>query len=136
MNPSLESSRKFLVLICFLALCFFGVPISVPLLAPLDPLDLSMYESLKAPSSEHVFGTERLGRDLFSRILYGARISLKVPLTLVESVCLIGTLLGSTAGFLGYKTDSLIMRLSDITISFPSMNLSGHDSSHRSGWYA
>ncbi|MDR1040737.1 MAG: ABC transporter permease [Deltaproteobacteria bacterium] len=123
MIPSRRRSRKFFYFFCLLALLVVAIASLAPWLAPYDPLEPSMYDSLKPPSSDHAFGTDRLGRDLLSRILYGARISLAMTLSLVIAVCAVGTFLGAVAGFVGGKLDSVIMRVSDITISFPSMIL-------------
>ena len=75
------------------------------------------------PSASHFFGTDKLGRDCFSRILYGARYSLGGVLLLVAVVFCVGTSLGVVAGYFGGKVDTVIMRISDMMISFPGMIL-------------
>lgn len=118
----LKTNRTFailnglVVLILLIALC-------APLLAPYDPVEASMANSLLEPSSEHIFGTDKLGRDNFSRILYGAQYSLGGVLVLVAGVFFFGTAMGIVAGYFGGKVDSVIMRISDIMISFPGMIL-------------
>ena len=94
-----------------------------PLLAKYDPNVISIDEALLAPSSAHLFGTDQLGRDLFSRMLFGARVSLLVGGVSVGITVLIGLLLGSIAGYLGGLWDSLIMRFSDIMLCFPAFFL-------------
>lgn len=116
-------THKAFTVYCLLVAIILAVAILAPWLAPHDPLEADMYSSLKPPSEEHILGTDRLGRDLFSRILYGTRISLIMALSMVVVVCAVGTILGAVAGFVGGKLDSIIMRISDITISFPSMIL-------------
>ena len=82
-----------------------------------------MQNAFQPPSAEHLFGTDKLGRDCFSRILYGAKYSLTSVLALVTSVFIIGTSLGVISGYFGGKIDIVIMRISDIMISFPGMIL-------------
>ena len=94
-----------------------------PLLAKYDPNVISIDEALLAPSSAHLFGTDQLGRDLFSRMLFGARVSLLVGGVSVGITVLIGLLLGSIAGYLGGLWDSLIMRFADIMLCFPAFFL-------------
>ena len=94
-----------------------------PLLAKYDPNVISIDEAFLAPSSAHLFGTDQLGRDLFSRMLFGARVSLLVGGVSVGITVLIGLLLGSIAGYLGGLWDSLIMRFADIMLCFPAFFL-------------
>ena len=79
--------------------------------------------SLQPPSSEHWFGTDELGRDLFSRVIYGTKISLEAALVTVFFAVVIGSLLGAIAGTIGGWLDELIMRITDIFLSFPPMLL-------------
>jgi peptide/nickel transport system permease protein len=78
---------------------------------------------LKAPSAQHWFGTDELGRDVFSRVIYGARISMTVGLVAVSGSLAIGALLGITAGYVGGPVESIIMRLMDVMLAFPSVIL-------------
>ena len=103
------------LIIAFLTL----VAILAPLISPYDPSEIDAGNWLAAPSSRHLLGTDSLGRDLFSRMVYGARISLGIGLLAVGIATLIGLILGSIAGFYGGLTDSLIMRLVDIFLCFP-----------------
>ena len=94
-----------------------------PQIAPYDPLDAVMLESLQAPSSAHPFGTDKLGRDLLSRVIFGTRTSLIMTLCLVAVIFVIGTFLGVIAGYFGGIVDGVIMRIADMMISFPGLVL-------------
>lgn len=94
-----------------------------PLLAPYDPDTADMGNAFQSPDEDHWFGTDKLGRDVFSRVLFGTRVSLAASLLLVSSIFVIGTTLGVIAGYFGGKIDTVIMRLSDMMISFPGMVL-------------
>lgn len=108
-------------LIIILIFCIYAI--FAPYLAPHDPISQD-YENVRAvPSSEHLLGTDELGRDVFSRIIYGARISLVIGLVPTSISMVIGTILGLMAGFLGKKVDFVIMRLADIMLAFPSLLL-------------
>ena len=90
-----------------------------PLLAPWDPSRLDTTRILAPPSNSHWLGTDQLGRDVLSRVLYGARISLAVGFVSVGIATLIGVLLGSAAGYHGGMVDTVIMRLVDLMLVFP-----------------
>lgn len=94
-----------------------------PLLAPYNPDTADMGNAFQSPDEDHWFGTDKLGRDVFSRVLFGTRVSLAASLVLVSSIFVIGTTLGVIAGYFGGKIDTVIMRLSDMMISFPGMVL-------------
>jgi peptide/nickel transport system permease protein len=102
-------------------LFMFTVAIFAPLLATHDPyqLNLSPNERLQSPSLEHWFGTDDLGRDLFTRMVYGARVSLSVGFIAVIIMLIIGVALGALAGYYGRWIDNLIMRLVEIMMCFP-----------------
>ena len=104
-------------------LLLIAVALAVPLIAPYDPLEAVMQNAYLPPSAEHLFGTDKLGRDNFSRILYGASYSLSSVLLLVTIIFAVGTTLGVLAGYYGGKVDIVIMRISDMMISFPGMIL-------------
>ena len=103
----------------------FCVAIFAPLLATHDPyeLNLSPEVRLRSPSIEHWLGTDDLGRDLFSRMVYGARISLSVGFIAVAIMLLIGVTLGAIAGYYGKWVDTLIMRLVEVMMCFPRLYL-------------
>lgn len=95
-----------------------------PLLAPYDPVATSIYDKLDAPSRAHPFGTDTLGRDVVSRIMYGSRVSLEVGLAAVGLAVLVGVPLGAASGYWSGKVlDEIIMRVMDVMIAFPSLIL-------------
>jgi peptide/nickel transport system permease protein len=94
-----------------------------PALAPYNPLIPSPLERLKGPGSAHFFGTDSLGRDILSRVIYGSRISLAIGLISVTISLVPGTFLGLLAGYFGGKLDSLIMRIMDVLLAFPAILL-------------
>jgi peptide/nickel transport system permease protein len=94
-----------------------------PLLARIDPAAIDTGAILSAPSAAHIFGTDTLGRDIFSRIVYGSRISLSIGLIAVGIAVLIGLFFGSIAGYYGGKADTVIMRFVDIMLCFPTFFL-------------
>jgi peptide/nickel transport system permease protein len=99
------------------------VAVAAPLIAPADPLAQDVMRRLEPPSAEHWFGTDELGRDVFSRVVYGTRISLPVGFVVIGFALLAGSLLGAVAGYVGGLPDMLIMRVADITMAFPSIVL-------------
>jgi peptide/nickel transport system permease protein len=94
-----------------------------PLLSSTNPLELHLEQGLFPPSSEHLLGQDKLGRDLLSRILYGGRVSLGVGTAVLFISMTIGMVVGTVAGFFGGWVDSLFMRLTDIFLAFPGMLL-------------
>lgn len=107
-----------------LIIAVFGMAaLFAPFISPYEPSDIDQGNLLMPPSSGHWLGTDSLGRDLFSRIIWGARISLSVGLIAVGIATLTGLILGSLAGFYGGLVDSLIMRLVDIVLCFPTFFL-------------
>ena len=101
----------------------FIVSFLAPYVSPCDPAAIDARQVLAAPSAEHLFGTDALGRDVLSRVLMGAGISLKVGFFAVGISVLIGVLLGSLAGYYGKITDMLIMRFVDTMLCIPSFFL-------------
>lgn len=99
------------------------VAVAAPLIAPRDPFEQNISVRLSPPSGEYLFGTDELGRDVFSRVVYGARISLPIGLVIVIFATIIGSLIGASAGYIGGIYDLLVMRLADITLAFPSIVL-------------
>ena len=88
-----------------------------------NPIKGSLKESIMPPSAEHPFGTDKMGRDIFVRVLYGARTSLSSTFILVAVVFVIGSFLGILAGYFGGWVDAVIMRLADMMIAFPGLVL-------------
>jgi peptide/nickel transport system permease protein len=106
-------------------LCIGGAAVLAPQIAPWDPARQMLLKRLRPPMwearglREHPLGTDHLGRDILSRILYGGRISLGVGLSAVTLSCLVGVTLGLLAGFHGGRTDALIMRVVDVFLAIP-----------------
>ena len=97
------------------------IAVFAPFLTEYDPFKGNLREVRQAPSSEHWLGTDGAGRDVWARLAYASRVSLWVGLAAVAIATLIGVVLGSIAGFLGGKIDSLIMRFTDIILCFPTL---------------
>lgn len=113
-------------------LAVFGLMISVivilaaifaPFIAPYDPVKLNLPERLKPPTEAHWMGTDHLGRDIFSRVIYGARISLEVGVVSIALGSVVGLLVGAAAGFLGGRLDSILMSIMDAIYAFPAILL-------------
>ena len=102
---------------------FALVALFAPLVAPYDPGSIDIDNILMGPSREHLLGTDSLGRDLFSRMVYGTRISLLVGLIAVGISVFIGITLGALAGFYGRWIDTIIMRFVDVMLCFPAFFL-------------
>ena len=115
-NPLAVISAFVIVAVIILAAC-------APFLTPYRETQQDLLARLQKPSSAHIFGTDELGRDVFTRILYGARVSLVIGIIPPAISLVIGIVLGLAAGFFGGKVDYVIMRLADIMLSFPSLLL-------------
>lgn len=97
--------------------------VAAPLIAPYDPAAIDAFNTLQGPSAAHWFGVDENGRDVLSRLIYGARISLTVGLISVGVAMVVGVPLGLISGYFGRWTDSAIMRLMDAILAFPSLIL-------------
>ncbi len=97
--------------------------IFAPLIAPYNPNRISLREKLAPPSLKHPFGTDEVGRDLLSRVIYGSRISLQVGIVVVLLAGIPGILIGAFSGYYGGQFDNIIMRLMDIVMAFPPLVL-------------
>lgn len=106
-----------------LVLLLILITVLAPVIAPYNPLEAVMRDANGAPSAAHLFGTDKLGRDVLSRILYGASYSLTSVLFLVFLIFVVGTFLGVIAGYFGGIVDTVIMRFADMMISFPGVIL-------------
>ena len=106
-----------------LVLGLFAVAVFAPWLAPYDPTQINLKEVLSPPSAAHLLGTDTLGRDVLSRVIYGARISLLVGFVAVGLATLIGVLVGALAGYYGGVVDAVLMRLVDLMLCFPTLFL-------------
>jgi peptide/nickel transport system permease protein len=91
----------------------------VPWLAPHSPLDLDVMNRLEPPQWGHLFGTDEVGRDNFSRVLWGARITIPLAFTVIVLASLFGTAVGAVAGYVGHRVDEILMRLVDVVLAFP-----------------
>ncbi len=111
------------VVLAALALALVLVAILAPVLAPYDYSAASFVDALQAPSLAHPFGTDKLGRDLLSRVIYGTRYSLTAALVLVVCIFVVGSILGILAGYFGGWVDTILMRFADMMVSFPGMVL-------------
>lgn len=94
-----------------------------PLVIPISPLEISISDRLMPPSGTHLFGTDSYGRDILSRVLYGARVSLLVSFSSVTFSLLLGTMFGVLAGYYAGWVDEIIMRTMDILLAFPAVLL-------------
>ncbi len=108
------------VIICLL---WILAAIFAPWIAPYDPIQQDLTVRLKPPSAEHWFGTDQFGQDIFSRVIYGGRYSLLAGLLTVILAGAIGTMYGAIAGYIGGRVDIIMMRLSEMIMSFPSLIL-------------
>ncbi|OGS43851.1 MAG: peptide ABC transporter permease [Elusimicrobia bacterium RIFOXYD2_FULL_34_15] len=99
------------------------IAIFAPVVTMHNPLEGNILERLQAPSKNHFLGTDEIGRDVFSRMIYGSRISISVGIIAVSISLIIGTFLGLISGYFGGKVDSIIMRFVDIMLCFPSFFL-------------
>jgi peptide/nickel transport system permease protein len=113
-----------------LALAGLGIVVALllvaafaPLLAPQDPLAQNLPGRLQPPSWQHLFGTDSLGRDIYSRIVYGTRVTLVIVILVVILVGPIGLLIGAASGYLGGWVDRLLMRITDVFLAFPRLVL-------------
>jgi peptide/nickel transport system permease protein len=92
-------------------------------ISPYDPLEMDIVDRLQSPNKLHLLGTDQYGRDIFSRIVYGARISLKVSVSSVSVALILGLIIGSLTGYYGGFIDGVLMRVMDILFSFPAVLL-------------
>jgi peptide/nickel transport system permease protein len=113
------AQNKTAVLGLVLAAFLVVIALVAPVLAPYDPLVQDVHNMLSPPSKKHFFGTDDLGRDVFSRVLYGARVSIVVGLSAVTVGTVIGLILGVSAGYFGGWFEIGVMRVVDVLMSFP-----------------
>ena len=113
-------NRLALVGLVILSILVF-IAILAPLVAPFDPNEQNYDVIFKSPDSTHLMGTDNLGRDWFSRLVYGARLSLTVGIFAQSIVLVIGVTIGTTAGYFGGQVDNLLMRFTDLMYAFPDL---------------
>lgn len=135
MSQEGTKKKRFIVLIKFLKKNSMGVigafiigvmvilTVLAPWIAPYDPITQDLINKLAAPSNQHILGTDDLGRDILSRLLYGARISLFLGFIIILFAGVAGTLIGIISGYLGGWIDSLFMRIADMFLAFPKLIL-------------
>lgn len=99
------------------------IALTAPYIAPYDPIRISLSERLSPPSVVHLFGTDEMGRDILSRVMHGARISLRIGVLVIVIAGGLGALIGAVAGYLGRQADNIIMRIMDVILSFPPLVL-------------
>jgi peptide/nickel transport system permease protein len=120
----LQFSRNWLAMTGLIVLiALFALAVFAPELATHDPDAQDLGQRLAAPSAAHWFGTDQLGRDLFSRLLFGARITLGMAALIVAIVAPVGLIVGSVAGYAGGWADRILMRITDVFLAFPKLVL-------------
>ena len=119
MSPAMKKAWVRFAILSLLALIFVFFALFASVLAPFDPLESHYADMLKPPSTTYLFGTDQLGRDLFSRILYGGKSSLLIAFAVTAIISTVGILVGTIAGFTGGFFDNVLMRLSDMLMAFP-----------------
>lgn len=117
-------NKKRCLIFLGLVIIIVGIAVFAPFIATHSPYESDLANALKAPSYEHLFGTDKMGRDVFSRVIYGARTSITATLVLVCTILFVGGTLGVIAGYFGGVIDTVIMRIADMMVSFPAMALS------------
>jgi peptide/nickel transport system permease protein len=118
----LSRNRPAMLGVVFIAI-FVVTAILAPLIAPYDPAAGNLAQSKQPPSLQHLMGTDLLGRDEFSRVVYGARVSLTVGVVAVFFGLVAGTLMGALAGGIGGKVDTVLMRITDVMLAVPGILL-------------
>ena len=114
--------KKLIFLLIMLAAILLSA-IFAPLIAPYSPYDIDLSNRFAPISSSHILGTDHLGRDVFSRLIYGSRMSLISVLAIMVIILLVSLIIGSAAGFQGGKIDNILMRISDVMLTFPTFIL-------------
>lgn len=116
--------NKTFVVFSVLALCIIFAAIFAPVVTGgVDPLKGSLMDALLPPCKEHIFGTDKMGRDIFTRVIYGARASLTATFGVVALIFLLGSVMGVVSGYFGGVVDAVIMRIADMMLAFPGLVL-------------
>lgn len=110
-----------LIFFLILAVILLLVTIFADRIVPYDPYAQDLSKSMMPPSSEHLMGTDRYGRDMFSRVIVGAQVSIFSTLALVGVISVFGTIVGTLCGYYGGAVDSIVMRISDVCLAFPGL---------------
>ena len=123
-NKNRFLQNKTFVVFSILALCIILAAIFAPVVTGgVDPLKGSLMDALLPPCKEHIFGTDKMGRDIFTRIIYGARASLSATFGVVALIFVLGSVLGVISGYFGGVVDAVIMRIADMMLAFPGLVL-------------
>lgn len=117
------SQNVLLVAGAVIFLAIVALALLAPIIAPYDPNTIDFSQKLRAPGFEHLLGTDELGRDIFSRIVYGARTSLLIGVTVLAFSMALGVPIGLVAGYFGGRVDTVLMRISDVFLAFPPLLL-------------
>ena len=114
--------KKLIFLLIMLAAILLSA-VFAPLIAPYSPYEIDLSNRFAPISQSHILGTDHLGRDVFSRLIYGSRMSLISVLAIMVIILLISLIIGCAAGFQGGKIDNVLMRISDVMLTFPTFIL-------------
>lgn len=120
---SFTSDNKLFVIGAVMFAIILLATVFAPWITPYEPTKIAMPQKLLPPSTQHWMGTDRFGRDIFTRVLYGGRISLTVGLVVTLLAMLIGAPIGLVAGYFGGRLDTILMRISDVFLAFPPLLL-------------
>lgn len=121
MKNNINNSKLKLIIFSSLAIIIILTAIISESIVPYDPYAQNLSVALQAPSPEHIWGTDRYGRDLFSRVIVGSKSTIFSSLLLVASISIVGTMVGVICGYIGGFIDSFLMRISDMFLAFPGM---------------
>ena len=125
MTLLIKTAKKTPLVVVGLGLCLLWIALSIlaPLISPYQPNIQDLSARFQPPSPQHWFGTDKMGRDVFSRVIWGGRISLPAGILVIACSMLFGSVVGAVAGYSGKVADDILMRISDIVMSFPSIIL-------------
>jgi peptide/nickel transport system permease protein len=119
-----EFARQPLAMFGFIVIALLlAVALAAPLLAPYDPLQQDLAKRLLPPGGDHLLGTDELGRDMLSRLIYGSRVSLYIIMLVTTILAPVGLTIGVIAGYFGGKIDTFLMRITDVFLAFPGLVL-------------
>ena len=121
-NKSFVKKNLSFCLFAFLAVLIILAAVFAPVVTGgVDPAAAGLKDALQPPGGDHIFGTDKLGRDIFTRVIYGTRTSLTAAFSVVLIIFALGTVLGVLSGYFGGRADAVIMRIADMMVSFPGM---------------
>lgn len=117
----IKKNKAFCLFALLALLIILGAVFAPVITGGISPTDAVLKDALQAPSAKHICGTDKLGRDVFARVIYGARTSLTATFAVVAIIFVLGSVLGVLAGYFGGWVDTIIMRIADMMVSFPGM---------------